>query len=327
LGDAARAVASELGYELPPVTAEPVAAPAHSFGELPRESFVDVRGIRLCLCDWGPKDGAPVLCLHGILDQGAVWGPVASRLAAQGYRVLAPDLRGHGRSQHAPSANAYQLLDMLGDLDDLTARLFDEPFTLVGHSMGAALAAVFAAVRASRVASLVLVEPGVVLDAPEQDPADLLAVQLNYLTSPPVHPVFPDLEVAAERLKQVLPALSRDFALHLAGRATEPCGNGLRWSWDAPLRTRSSMDMSMDRFRQLLRRISAPTIIIRGTKSDFLTAQSARALLDAIAGSHEMTVDGGHYLPIETPEALAGWIADAAAGVALRRTAVSGMLT
>jgi pimeloyl-ACP methyl ester carboxylesterase/aryl carrier-like protein len=325
LGELARTTARELGYELPKTAAASRSVSSPSFGELPRESFADVGSLRLCVCEWGPQDGVPILCLHGILDQAAVWGPVASRLASQGYRVIAPDLRGHGRSQHAPTPNSYQLLDVLSDLDGLTTQLFDEPFTLVGHSMGAALAAVFAAVRSPKVASLVLVEPGVVLDAPERDPADLLAVQLDYLASPPVHPVFADLEVAAERLRQVTPALSREFAMHLAGRATEPYGKGFRWRWDPPLRTRSSLDMGMDQFRRLLGRISAPTVLVRGVKSDFLSPENAKLLLKAIAGSREATADGGHYLPVETPEALAEWIADAAAAEALRRTAVAGI--
>jgi pimeloyl-ACP methyl ester carboxylesterase len=62
-----------------------------------------------------------------------------------------------------------------------------------------------------------------------------------------------------------------------------------------------------------------------GKKSDFLTPEDAKMLLNAIAGSREVTADGGHYLPLEAPEALAEWIADAAAAVALRRTAVAGI--
>jgi pimeloyl-ACP methyl ester carboxylesterase len=57
-----------------------------------REFYVDVRGGRLCVCEWGTPGQPLILCLHGICDQGAIWSPVAARLADEGYYVLAPDL-------------------------------------------------------------------------------------------------------------------------------------------------------------------------------------------------------------------------------------------
>ena len=62
-----------------------------------RENFIQLGGVTVCVCQWGPKDAAAVLCLHGILDQGAMWWQMAKALVQQGYRVIAPDLRGHGR--------------------------------------------------------------------------------------------------------------------------------------------------------------------------------------------------------------------------------------
>ncbi|NMF86770.1 alpha/beta fold hydrolase, partial [Nodosilinea sp. P-1105] len=61
------------------------------------ETWVTLRGRQHCLCHWGPENGSLVLCLHGILEHGAAWDGVAYGLAQQGYHVVAPDLRGHGR--------------------------------------------------------------------------------------------------------------------------------------------------------------------------------------------------------------------------------------
>jgi acyl transferase domain-containing protein/NADPH:quinone reductase-like Zn-dependent oxidoreductase/pimeloyl-ACP methyl ester carboxylesterase/aryl carrier-like protein/trans-aconitate methyltransferase len=325
LGETARAAALELGYELPAesVVAGVVAGGASFLPE--RESFIEARGLRLCVCEWGAKNGAPILCLHGILDQGAVWGPIASRLAAEGYRVIAPDLRGHGRSQHASPSGAYQILDILADLDEFTSRHFDEPFTLVGHSMGAGLAAVFASVRPARVASLVLIEPPGLREPGDRHPADVLSLQLDYLAAPPPHAVLPDVEAAAARLRQATPALPPDFALYLAGRVTEPAGNGVRWRWDPLLRTRASMDVAPQQFRSMLGRISAPLILVRGASSGYLSSEDARALCEAVAGSREVVLKGGHNLTVDAPLRLAELIGEAAASVALRRTAVAGI--
>src|SRR5689334_6938194 len=111
-----------------------------------REFYQEVRSCRLCVCEWGAKDAPLVICLHGIRDQGAVWEPVAAPLAAAGFRVVAPDLRGHGRSSHVPRGTLTNLVDLLADLDRLVETLTQKPFVLVAHSLGTILAGMFAAV-------------------------------------------------------------------------------------------------------------------------------------------------------------------------------------
>jgi hypothetical protein len=83
------------------------------------EEMVDVRGAATCLCTWGPPNGPTLLIVHGILDHGAAWDAVARSLAARGYRVVAPDLRGHGRSAHLATGASYHLIDFVADLDAL----------------------------------------------------------------------------------------------------------------------------------------------------------------------------------------------------------------
>ena len=56
--------------------------------------------MRLHLHEWGSADAPPVVCLHGVTSHGARFAHLAERLS--GFRVLAPDLRGHGRSGWEP---------------------------------------------------------------------------------------------------------------------------------------------------------------------------------------------------------------------------------
>ena len=141
------ALTQQFNYDLPdpevsktPATATPVAAQngtrpsSVSDGLAPavipvemREHILHVRGLDICLCEWGPKDGTPILCLHGILDQGLVWEPVAMALAKAGYRVIAPDLRGHGKSAHVGPGGEYHLMDFLGDVVTLVERMLIVP--------------------------------------------------------------------------------------------------------------------------------------------------------------------------------------------------------
>jgi 2-succinyl-6-hydroxy-2,4-cyclohexadiene-1-carboxylate synthase len=104
--------------------------------------------------DLGPTDAPPVLLLHGFLGRGTDWDPVALRLARR-FRVLAPDLPGHGRALGLPDA-AYT---MDGAADVLAATLDAAGVAraaLVGYSMGGRLALHLALRHPARAEGLVL---------------------------------------------------------------------------------------------------------------------------------------------------------------------------
>jgi len=100
---------------------------------------------------WGVGNGRSALLVHGVAASGAGWSRLAVELAAAGYAVHAPDLRGHGA---APAAGSYRFEDFAADL----ARLGPAWDVVVGHSLGGPIAA--ALVRAGlRVGRLVLLDP------------------------------------------------------------------------------------------------------------------------------------------------------------------------
>jgi pimeloyl-ACP methyl ester carboxylesterase/aryl carrier-like protein len=297
--------AAALGYELPHETLA---------NFVMRERTVEVRGLPLCVCEWGPEDGPAVLCVHGILEQGAAWQEVAGPLAAQGFRVVAPDLRGHGRSGHISRGESYNLLDLVAVLDAVSEGFTGRPVTLAGHSLGGILAALLTAARPERFAGLVLIEkplPGTSADGEE---ADQFAAQLDYLAAPPEHPVLADLQTAAARLRQATPALSEALALKLAERITEPCQGGLRWRWDARIRTRAGIAMpgfDAGRYLNMLRRVRIPVHLVYGEASgqNGVLERLRQTWPDAAVS----LLPGGHNLHIESPGDLARIIAALAA--------------
>jgi pimeloyl-ACP methyl ester carboxylesterase len=254
--------------------------------------------------------------LHGILEQGAAWSEVAIRLAQQGYRVIAPDLRGHGRSAHVERGSSYNLLDFLADIDAIVENLADRAFTLVGHSLGSVVAAIFASIRPQQVHNLVLVETVLPTEVVDEQTADQLATHLDYLASPPEHPVFPDVETAAERLRQGTPAISKSLAMFLAQRITEPCEGGVTWRWAALLRTRAGIGFNgieRSRYLGLLKRIKAPITLVYGDKSNFNRQEDLSAQQTAMPDAEKVVISGGHNLHLEAPSALAKIISSAVA--------------
>ncbi|NES23415.1 MAG: alpha/beta hydrolase [Symploca sp. SIO3E6] len=289
------------------------------------EFFLDVRSHRLCLCTWGPEAGPLVLCLHGILEQGAAWEEVAVPLAKMGYRVVAPDLRGHGRSSHIGTGNSAHLVDFLGDVDAIVTELTDKPFILVGHSIGSVVAAMYASVRSAgnsaslsqKVEALVLVDTLLPSDGNDNEVAEQLATHLDYLASPPQHPVFPDVATAASRLRRGTPTMSETLALKLANRITKPCDGGVCWRWDPILRNRTGIGFNGNsfpkaRYLELLRRIQAPTTLIYGDTSHLNRTDDLSEQQAAMPQAKRVFLSGGHNLHIDAPQAIADLIAEAA---------------
>jgi malonyl CoA-acyl carrier protein transacylase len=304
LGGFAQRVAQTLQYELPHSTITPALTSEPKMSE----TVVNVRDLNLCLCSWGLKEAPLVLCVHGILEQGAAWSEVAIRLAQKGYRVIAPDLRGHGRSDHVGKGGSYNLLDFLADIDAIAETLTDESFTLVGHSLGSMIAALFASIRPQKVKNLVLVETGLPTEVNEDESAEQLATHLDYLACASEHPIFPDVTTAADRLRQATPALSQSLAMMLAQRITEPCEGGVRWRWAPLLRTRAGIGFNgIDRTRYLglLRRIQTPITLVYGDKSNFHRPEDLSEQQAAIPKAERIVLSGGHNLHIESPSALA----------------------
>jgi pimeloyl-ACP methyl ester carboxylesterase len=116
--------------------------------------------VRLQTHVWNPLGDRRALLLHGLGGDGATWWRLASQLAEHGYLVVAPDLRGHGRS---PAAVGHHIATLAEDV----AVLGDGWDLVVGHSLGGAIAATLLA-RPMDVAAAVLVDPVLRLDDTER---------------------------------------------------------------------------------------------------------------------------------------------------------------
>jgi pimeloyl-ACP methyl ester carboxylesterase len=102
----------------------------------------------------GDERGRPLVLLHGLSANSTSWVPVIERTAD--WRSYALDFRGHGRSDHTPGR--YHLADYIDDTERLL-QLIGEPAVVVGHSLGAIVAAVLAQDRHPLVAAVFLEDP------------------------------------------------------------------------------------------------------------------------------------------------------------------------
>ena len=112
---------------------------------------------RLSACEFGPHDGPLVLCVPGLSSNQRVYDPLGQRLAADGHRVVALDLRGRGHSEVTPPGTYGRAAHARDVLDAATA-LGAEEFDLVGHSMGGFVAIAVASVDPGRLRRVVLID-------------------------------------------------------------------------------------------------------------------------------------------------------------------------
>lgn len=114
---------------------------------------VPTNGINMHVATIGT--GPAVLFLHGFPELWYSWRHQLLYLSSQGYRCIAPDLRGYGDTDAPPSITSYTALHIVGDLIGLLDNLGIEQVFLVGHDWGALIAWQFCLFRPDRVKALV----------------------------------------------------------------------------------------------------------------------------------------------------------------------------
>jgi lipase len=176
--------------------------------------------MRLHVHEWGDPESPPLVCLHGVSAHGRRFRKLAEERLARHFRVLAPDLRGHGRSDYDPPWNIGTHLDDL--LETLTAAGVDSA-AWVGHSFGGRLVLELAARAPKRLTSAVLLDPAIQI---------LPHVGLDFAQDAAIDHSFASVDEAIEaRLASGAPT-PREFLEEEASEHLVPSPDGrLRWKF------------------------------------------------------------------------------------------------
>ena len=105
----------------------------------------------------GPADGPLMMFLHGWPELGLVWCAQMEAFAAQGWRCIAPDMRGYGGSSAPAATDAYTHEQIVADMAELHDHLGGVPAIWVGHDWGSVVVGALAAHEPKRVRGVVLV--------------------------------------------------------------------------------------------------------------------------------------------------------------------------
>jgi len=275
-----------------------------------------LRGLRHRVLRWGPASGLPLVFLHGWADAADSFQFLVDSLR-EPWPILALDWRGFGGSEwtHAP----YWFPDYLADLDALLEAVHPaSPATLVGHSMGGNVAALYAGIRPERVRAVVNLEGfGLKRTAAAEAPGRYRR-WLDELRSPPAFGRYRSRAEFAAMLARRNPRLPPERAEFVATAWTRAAADGqFEVSADPAHKLVNPVLYRREEAEACWRACRAPVLMVFGGRSEFRAALGADAT-DEYFGAlfSELTIEtlpaAGHMLHHEEPGALAalieGWL-------------------
>jgi pimeloyl-ACP methyl ester carboxylesterase len=265
---------------------------------VPAEHQVVVGRMRLRYLDWGTRGKRSMLFLHGGGLTAHTWDLVCLALR-QDYRCLAIDLRGHGDSEWSPEMD-YSIDAHRGDVEGLVEHLGLDGFVLVGMSLGGLTSIAYAGRHAARLAGLVIVDSG-----PEARPEGARRIQ-EFVAAPAE---FDSIDEVIERALSFNPR--RDAKLlrrSLQHNLRQMPDGKLTWKHDRRHRAKFDAEEWARRRQNLwtdVPRITCPTLVVRGARSDVFHDEDAEKLTGALPRASWVRVENaGHTVQGDNPRGL-----------------------
>lgn len=276
-----------------------------------RSVFVDAPdGLRLHVREYGTADASAVVCLPGltrtvadfdVLAPALAYGPAAARGAGAVRRVIALDARGRGLSEYDRNPENYNLVVELGDLVAVLGALAVGPAVFIGSSRGGLVTMSLAMARPGAIAGVVFHDIGPVIE-PEG-----LARLKSYVGKLPQPRNFADgADILRRLFHEQFPKLTAEQWLAFARRSwrepsTAGCG-ALVPTYDVRLsQTLDAVDRerplppAWDAFDALSR---VPILVIRGARSDLLSAETVAAMAARHPGLESIAVPDQGHVPL-----------------------------
>ena len=247
--------------------------------------------VELAFRAWGDPEFPAVLLVHGVTGCGNLWDPMAQQLSDRFY-LVAPDLRGHGKS---PRPGSYRADDYLDDLEAFVTKQQLTAFALVGHSLGGLLCAAYTLRHPGTVWGLISIDINI-------PPPDWQIDRLHQAGNKS-HNIFASREAALAYLrKTVTPSASDEHLQLVADSLLTVDGTGLKLNFERDvLRHFSPPGINIQ-----LTGIQCPTLLLRGGDSPVMDRASGITALQQIRQARLVQIPRtGHHVFLDNPRTTA----------------------
>lgn len=269
------------------------------------DKYFTVRdGLRLHYRDYpGASDKPPLLCLHGLTRNARDWAEFAERYSP-GHRVLALDFRGRGGSDYDPLPARYNQLTYAADVIELLDQLGIAQAIFVGTSLGGLVTMAIAVTAPQRIAATILNDVG-----PDVDPEGVGRI-LTYVGKDVRFASWDEAARAiAANYGSSFDRYTHEDWVKMAKRNCREDNGEIRFDYDMaiaePFKT-TGPTPHVDLWPFFLALGHKPLLVVRGAKSDLLTAATAAKMQQLVPGMTLAVVPGvGHAPELNEPEAVA----------------------
>ena len=258
------------------------------------EIRISIRNIELAALHWPSNSKTHILALHGWLDNAESFAPLAQMMPD--YNFVALDFPGHGLSEHRPAGEILHYFDYIADVHEVLTALNWERCVLIGHSMGAGIASLYASAFAEKLNGLVCLDGlgPITCQTQELVPRLSRAISSTINSTSKSKKVYESVEQAVQA-RILVGDLSESSAKRLVRRNLNQVDNGYVWRSDARLRLPSLYYLSEQQARAYLSEIQVPTQMIRPADSVYKAQKILKARAALIKNLSWIDVPGGHH--------------------------------
>ncbi len=250
---------------------------------------------------WHPEivdENLTIIAIHGWLDNAESFSLLAPLL--EGYRIIAVDLCGHGKSDHRPAGVPYHFVDYVADIFYIANALGIHRFHLLGHSLGGNIASIMAATYPEKVLSLMLIEGfGPVTRKIEETALNLRESTEKFIAHDSKKRRYAEFSSLVKARLQGRWPLTEEAAELLCKRGSVEKDGKFSWSSDAAINYTSPLRMSEQQAAFMRSQIVCATLLIIGEQGIAPQLNDNRAPLNEFKNRQVHRMQGHHHLHME----------------------------
>ena len=258
---------------------------------------------------WGDSHHPTLLALHGWLDNADSFHYLAPLLTH--YHVITSDLPGHGQSSHLVSSFDYMMANQLIWLHDLVQQLANPNLSLLGHSMGAGIASLYAACFPQMIDCFITLDMLGPLSREANQTIHGLkqsVLSINKMHQPPKQ--YNNISTMIQR-RATLNGLTPESITPMVHRGVKRTEMGYQWSFDPKLLLTSPTVFTEVQIHDVLSHITCPTLAIMAQNIENEQRQNiTNQRFQSLPNATLKTVNACHHLHLSHPNQTAQIIDD-----------------